>query len=124
MRKGFFIKPDDVLTPVHDKVSATIPDQSIGLRELMLKFAYIGNERLEDIINRGFDGDEDEDILGVDAGALDYAEVHDRLLDYHRQSTARAVHQVDSGLAEVTPDSMSPENPPAPATAPAPDGDK
>lgn len=104
MRKGFqFIPQEDVLTPVTDKVSAMIPDQSIGLRELMLKFAYIGNERLEDIVNRGFDGDEDDDLLGVDVGALDYSEVHDRIIELHDQSTARSVHADERSVVPQQP---------------------
>lgn len=96
MRKGFNNIPrEDIVTPVFDKVSCTIPDQTLSLREMMLQFAYIGNDRLEDIINRGFDGDEDnDDILGVDAGALDYAEIHDRVLHLQeKQAFSRNLHQ-------------------------------
>lgn len=85
---------EDVVTPIYDTVSATIPDQSLSLRELMLQFAYIGNDRLEDIVNRGFDGDEDDDLLGVDVGALDLAEVHDRVLYMQEQKVfSRNLHQ-------------------------------
>lgn len=83
MRKGFkFIPYEEVVTHVYDAISKTIPDQSLGLRDMLMQFAYLDGRKLEEIVNRGYDGDEDdEDILGVDAGALDFAELHDRLID-------------------------------------------
>lgn len=83
MRKGFkFISLDDAKTPVFDNVSKTVPDQSLSLRDMLLQFAYLDGRKLEEIVNRGFDGDEDdEDMLGVDAAALDFAELHDRLIE-------------------------------------------
>lgn len=80
MRKGFFIKQEDVFTKVTDHVGQFVPDQSLSLRDMLLQFAYISGEKVEEIVNRGFDGDEDDDVLGVDVGALDYAEIHDRAL--------------------------------------------
>lgn len=105
MRKGFkFIPQKDVVTHVYDSVSAFVPDQSISLRDLLMRFAYIGTEKLEEIVNRGFDGDEDEDLIGVDVGALDFAEVHDRIIELREsQNPLRSVH--------VEPDSN--ESPPA-----------
>lgn len=86
MRKGFrFIDEKDVVTPVFDSVSKTVPDQALSMREMLMQFAYLDGRKLEEIVNRGFDGDEDdEDILGVDAGQLDFAEMHDRLIDLQR----------------------------------------
>lgn len=83
MRKGFsFISREDAVTPVRDHVSKTIPEQALGLRQMLMEFAYLGTEKLSEIVNRGYDGDEDDpNILGVDVGALDFAEVHDRWLD-------------------------------------------
>lgn len=105
MRKAFnFIPFEEVVTPVNDAVSAFIPDQALGLREMLMKFAYIGTERLEEIVNRGYDGDEDDDLLGVDVGALDYAEVHDRMVDMVAQSTAKSVHAPSVVPAEVIQD--------------------
>lgn len=95
MRKAFrFIPWEDVVTPVYDAVSCAIPDQSLSLREMMMRFAYIGNERLSEIINRGYDGDEDDDLLGVDVSALDFAEVHDRIMELRGkdQTFARSAH--------------------------------
>lgn len=95
MRKGFKFIPIEVAqTKVYDAVSAFVPDQSLSLRQIMMQFAYIGNDKLQEIVNRGFDGDEDEDILGVDVGALDFAEVHDRMVDMleSQRNSARAVH--------------------------------
>lgn len=94
MRKAFkFITGSEVETPVIDSVSATIPDQTLSLRELLMKFSYIGTEKLEEIVNRGFDGDEDDDLLGVDVGSLDLAEVHDRILYLQaEQNNVRSVH--------------------------------
>lgn len=107
MRKAFkWIDPDKALTKVTDHISATIPDQTIPLRDMILKFAYIGSDRVEEIINRGFYGDEDDDdILGVDVGALDYAEIHDRmteLLDM-RANSARVVHAMNEPDPEPEP---------------------
>lgn len=95
VRKAFqFIDDKQTCTKVIDKVSATIPDQSISLREMMLQFAYIGDDRIRDILERGWYEDEDaDDILGVDVGALDFAEVHDRVLELmDLQKNTRAVH--------------------------------
>ncbi len=94
MRKAFkFIDPKKVVTHVYDCRSAFVPDQSLSLRDLMTQFGFLGAERMSEIINRGFDGDEDDDLLGVDVGALDYSEVHDRMLDLMAaQKTTRAVH--------------------------------
>lgn len=105
MRKAFrFIPWEDVVTPVYDAVSCAIPDQSLSLREMMMRFAYIGNDRLSDIINRGYDGDEDEDLLGVDVSALDFAEVHDRIMDLRgkEQTFARSAHApvIDNPVTE------------------------
>lgn len=94
MRKGFkFIPIEDVYTHVYDAVSATIPDQTLSLRDILMKYSYIGTEKLEEIVNRGFDGDEDDDMIGVDIGALDLAEVHDRMLELQAvQNSLRSVH--------------------------------
>lgn len=94
MRKGFkFIKPEEVVTHVYDARSAFVPDQSLSLREMMLQFGFLGAERMQEVINRGFDGDEDEDLLGYDVGALDFSEVHDRMLDLMAiQSATRSIH--------------------------------
>lgn len=82
MRKGFFIDQNVVGTPVFDTVSKFVPDQSLPLREMLLQFSYLSGEKLGEIINRGFDGDEDDDfLLGVDASQLDFSEVHDRLIE-------------------------------------------
>lgn len=106
MRKGFkFIPMSDVVTPVYDAVSKTIPDQSLSLRDMLLQFAYISGEKLSEIVNRGFNGDEDDDdILGVDVGALDFAEIHDRLMDLQRSApveSAPSTPQVE--VTEETP---------------------
>ena len=95
MRKGFLsCPPEDAETVVFDSVSAFIPDQALSLRDMMLQFAYIGSERMEDIVNRGFIGDEDDDNGGYMPGALDFAEIHDRLLDDSLlvSSAGRVVH--------------------------------
>lgn len=94
IRKPWSLPESDIYTHVYDPISATIPDQSLSLRDMMLQFAYIGTERLEDIVNRGYDGDEDDDeILGVDVGALDFAEVHDRMTELESSRQYRlAVH--------------------------------
>lgn len=102
---------------MYDAVSAFIPDQSLSLREMMMQFAYIGTEKLQEIVNRGFDGDEDDDIIGVDVGALDYSEVHDRMLDMMNDyNSARALHYVETpDPSAVTPpvvDSTQPVTPP------------
>lgn len=89
MRKGFFIKQEDVFTKVTDHVGEFVPDQSLSLRDMLLQFAYISGEKVEEIVNRGFDGDEDDDVLGVDIGALDFAEIHDRAL-YLESALARS----------------------------------
>lgn len=81
MRKGLFTDRERVLTPVFDRVSQFVPDQSLSLRELLMQFAYMSGEKVEEIVNRGFTGDEDEDILGYDASQLDFTEIHDRLID-------------------------------------------
>lgn len=107
MRKAFkFIKPEDVVTRVYDKVSATIPDQALSLRELMLRFSYLGEDRMQDVVNRGFDGDEDEDLLGFDVSSLDYAEVHDRILELKaKDRNARSLHvEPVAEPEEVTPE--------------------
>ena len=95
MRKGLFSCPfEDACTKVYDHVSATIPDQSIGLKDLLVQFAYIGEERVRDIIERGFyDDEDDDDVLGYDVGALDFAEVHDRMIELQeKHQSALAVH--------------------------------
>lgn len=116
IRKAFqWIDPEKVLTKVTDHISATIPDQTIPLRDMILKFAYIGSERIEEIVNRGFDGDEDDDdILGVDVGALDYAEVHDRMheLIQARANSARVVHAPEP-VEDVQPSVVEDEAAPA-----------
>lgn len=82
MRKGFkFIDPADVVTPVIDGVSRFVPDMSLSLREIMDQFAYMGADRISEIINRGYIGDEDDDNDGTDPRTLDFAELHDRLFD-------------------------------------------
>lgn len=79
MRKGFkFIEYNEVVTPVLDHVSKFVPDQSLSLEQIMAEFAYIGNDKISEIVNRGYDGDEDSDNLGVPANSLDFAELHDR----------------------------------------------
>ena len=113
MRKAFkFIPHDDAVTHVYDAVSKTIPDQTLGLRDMLLQFAYIGTEKLSEIVNRGFDGDEDSDLLGVDAGSLDYAEIHDRML-----SMSRPARPVSAAPAPTQP--VEPEDVPADEDAPA-----
>jgi len=121
VRKAFdFMDPRQAETRVHDHVSATIPDQSLSLREMMMRFAYIGTERLEEIVNRGWDGDEDDDqIQGIDIGALDYAEVHDRVLDLlAEQRNTRAVHAAPAPSAEpVSKPAAEPAAEPAPESS-------
>lgn len=113
MRKAFkFIPHEDVLTHVYDAVSKTIPDQTLGLRDMLLQFAYVGTDKLEEIVNRGFDGDEDSDLLGVDAGALDFAEIHDRML-----SMTRAARPAAAPIP--TQQTSVPEDAPADEDAPA-----
>lgn len=121
VRKGLFAVPEEEsVTKVFDHVSATIPDQTIPLRDMIMKFAYIGSERVEEIVNRGFYGDEDDDdILGVDVGALDFAEIHDRIrtLETALQNRAKVVH-----APVVEPLAEPPAEPPAvgqPSDAPA-----
>lgn len=95
MRKGFLsCPPESAETPVFDSVSAFVPDQSLSLRDMMLQFAYIGSERMEEILNRGFIGDEDDDNGGYMPGALDFAEIHDRLIQDAEviSSAGRVVH--------------------------------
>lgn len=106
MRKGFkFIDPNKVFTPVYDARSAFVPDQSISLRDMMLQFGFIGAERMQEVINRGFDGDEDDDLLGYDVGALDFAEVHDRMLDLMAvQNATRAIHAEPEPIKEPEPE--------------------
>lgn len=93
VRKAFnFLPEEETVTHVYDAVSATIPDQSLTLRELLMKFAYIGEDRLQELVNRGWD-DEDDDVLGVDVGSLDFAEVHDRVIELvQKQRDLRALH--------------------------------
>ena len=114
MRKAFkFIDPKKVVTSVYDCRSAFVPDQSLSLRELMTQFGFLGAERMSEIINRGFDGDEDDDLLGVDVGALDYSEVHDRMLELmSSQKTTRAVH---AEVEDVEAPASRVEDPEAPA---------
>lgn len=82
MRKGFkFISKQERETPVFNQISQTVPDQTISLRELLLQFSYISDEKVSEIVNKGYIGDEDEDVLGVDASCLDFTEIHDRLID-------------------------------------------
>lgn len=109
MRKGFFINKEDVFTKVTDHVGQFVPDQSISLRDMLLQFAYISGEKVEEIVNRGFDGDEDDDILGVDVGALDYAEIHDRAL------------YLESALARPSVSAKEPEEEPAKEPAKEPE---
>lgn len=91
MRKGFrFIKPEDVVTPVFDRVSQFVPDQTISLRNMLLEFSYMSDEKVSEIVNRGFVGDEDDDdIIGVDASALDFTEIHDRMVDLINRESMR-----------------------------------
>lgn len=119
MRKGFLsCSPQEACTHVYDAVSAFVPDQSLSLREMMMQFAYIGSDKLQEIVNRGYDGDEDDDLIGVDVGALDFSEVHDRMLDMMSDyNSARAVHRVENPAppTDVTPpvsDSTQPVTPP------------
>lgn len=100
MRKGFFINRDCVATKVSDHVGKFVPEQCLSLREMLMQFAYISGEKVEEIVNRGFDGDEDDDLLGVDVGALDFAEIHDRAL-YLQSSIAREPER-DDGTAKVS----------------------
>lgn len=107
VRKAFqFIEDEQSCTKIFDHVSATIPDQSISLRQMMMEFAYIGDDRLRDILERGwYEDEDDDDILGVDVGALDFAEVHDRALELMvLQKKTRAVH------APVVDNSVSDDN--------------
>lgn len=104
VRKGLFAVPEEeTLTIVHDHVSATIPDQTISLRDMIMKFAYLGTDKVEEIVNRGFYGDEDDDdILGVDVGALDYAEIHDRIINLETAfANRRKVVHAPSPVQEV-----------------------
>lgn len=104
MRKAFkFIKPEEVETPVYDNVGAFVPEQSLSLRQIMMQFAYIGNDKLQEIVNRGFDGDEDDDLLGVDVGALDFAEVHDRMVEMLGNKPAARVVHVEPVSADAAP---------------------
>lgn len=97
-----FIDPEQVMTKVFNHRSATIPDQSLSLRDIMAQFAYIGNDKLRDIIERGFDGDEDDPtIMGVDVGALDFAEVHDRMLEL--EAMRNPVREVAAPAPPVAP---------------------
>lgn len=117
VRKGLFAVPEEEsVTKVFDHVSATIPDQTIPLRDMIMKFAYIGSERVEEIVNRGFYGDEDdEDILGVDVGALDFAEIHDRIrtLETALQNRAKIVHAPVVELPAEHPAVEQPSDAPA-----------
>lgn len=106
MRKAFnFIPMEDVVTPVFDEVSMFVPDQSLSLRDIMTQFAYIGSDRMSEIVNCGFIGDEDDDdVTGEDINTLDFAEVHDRLLDFMRPIRKPAVESTP----EPTPEPAAP----------------
>lgn len=98
MRKGFFINRDCVATKVTDHVGKFVPEQCLSLREMLMQYAYISGEKVEEIVNRGFVGDEDDDLLGVDVGALDFAEIHDRALYLHK--SLADVPEPDDGTVE------------------------
>ena len=88
MRKPFKITKEDRQTPVFNRVSKFVPEQALSLREMLEQFSYLSGEKVSEIVNRGFVGDEDdEDVLGVDAGALDFTEIHDRLIDRMNKSS-------------------------------------
>ena len=109
IRKPWSLPESDIYTHVYDAISATIPDQSLSLRQMIMQFAFIGNERLEELVNRGFDGDEDDDdILGVDIGSLDFAEIHDRMIELEEiRQYALAVHAPAKLSHEDTHDNES-----------------
>lgn len=111
MRKGFFIKPEDVATHVYDAVSKFVPDQSLPLREMLLQFSYLSGEKLAEIVNRGFDGDEDDEFLeGLDVFQLDFAEIHDRLMDLQPKERKKVLTHAPQSpepappVEEVTPE--------------------
>ena len=78
-----FIDPEEVKTRVHDHVGLFVPDQSLPLRDIIQKFALTGDSStLEDLVNRGFVGDEEFDDNGyTDLASMDIAEVEEL---YHR----------------------------------------
>lgn len=81
------------MTPVYDAVSMFVPDLSLSLPQIMAQFAYIGSERLSEVVNRGYNGDEDSDGDGTTLQDLDFAEVHDRLMDKFVQIQSQNVSE-------------------------------
>lgn len=120
MRKAFnFIKREDVLTPVFDKVSKFIPEQAISLRQLLMEFSYMSDEKVSEIVNRGYFGDEDDDdIIGVDASAFDFTEIHDRMIDLINKESLR--RQPDSNQVNDAEPEPEPELEPKPEPKPEP----
>lgn len=80
-KKAFKFYPDKVRTKVFNSVSLFVPDMSLSLPEIMSQFAFVGSERLSELVNRGYDGDEDSEGDGTVLESLDFAEIHDRLID-------------------------------------------
>lgn len=57
-----------------------------------MQFSYLGEDKLSEIVNRGFDGDEDDGLLGVDVSQLDFSEVHDRMVEMYDELKPETVH--------------------------------
>lgn len=111
VKKGFFAIPEKVVTKVFNHVSKFVPDQALPLRDLLLQFSYLGEEKMAEIVNRGFDGDEDDGLLGVDVSQLDFSEVHDRMIDMRnslRMSAPADAAPVDAAPADAAPADAAP----------------
>ena len=115
MRKPFKITKEDRQTPVFNRVSKFVPEQALSLREMLEQFSYMSGEKVSEIVNRGFVGDEDDDdVLGVDASALDFTEIHDRLIDrMNRASLVREPKPKPEPEPEPEP-KLRPESEPEP----------
>lgn len=108
-KKGFRFYPDKVATKVFNSVSLFVPDMSLSLPEIMSQFAFVGSERLSEIVNRGYDGDEDSEGDGTVLESLDFAEIHDRLIDTIPIVTTSPFHDEDVLQNETTPSDESGE---------------
>lgn len=114
MRKPFKITKEERQTPVFNQVSMFVPEQALSLRRMLEEFSYLSGEKVSEIVNRGFIGDEDDDdVLGVDASALDFTEIHDRLIDRMNKDSLVRVPKPESA-PDPAPD-------PAPEPVPSPD---
>lgn len=123
MRKPFKITKEDRQTPVFNRVSKFIPEQALSLRDMLEQFSFMSGERVSEIVNRGYIGDEDDDdVIGVDASALDFTEIHDRLIDRMNKSSLVREPRVKAE-PEPSPREVGEhvdENPPASADEDAP----